>query len=624
MRIKRFTAALLAACLAFSLALPISAAGVPPQDEVAQVIGALEIMVGDENGNLNLDKTVTRAEFITMAIKASPQKDQVGQASTSPYPDVPRKHWASGYVEAGVRAGLISGYLDGTFRPSNTITLAEGATIVLKLLGYTSSDFSGAYPTAQMSLYRSLKLDQGLNAQSANDVLDRRDAMYLFYNLLSTKTTSGQYYMNLLGYSLNAAGEVDRLALLSQVMEGPVVASGNWYSQLPFDVSSAQITRAGKSAQLSDIQSTDLVYWNAGMRRLWVYTDKITGTIQAISPSAANPTSITLAGRTFSIETDAVTYALSDLEGGYGLGDTVTLLLGRGGGAAAILEPVAGADSKVGIVTALTKSSYSSGANGNSYTADTVTLLATDGGTYSYPWSTEHFEVGDLVEAVTVEDGTISLNRLTNSKLSGRISADATMLGDYPLADDVEILDTYGDTTAITVFPSRLAGVRLQGDMVRYYTLNAQGEVDRLILKETTGDMHQYGVVSDLVDLTFGMNVLVYYTLEINGQTTLFTSQGTSYPVDKGPFVLKGSLSAPDKLYQLKSAYVDRIDGSTVISDGRSFTLFDTVQVYEYRDGEYYLSNLDRIREGSYSLTAWYDKLPSEGGCVRVLVARAN
>ena len=83
-----------------------------------------------------------------MAVNATGTGDQVGEASTSPYPDVPRTHWAAGYVQAGVQAGLISGYLDGTFRPSNQITLAEGATIVLKLLGYTAEDFSGAIPPA--------------------------------------------------------------------------------------------------------------------------------------------------------------------------------------------------------------------------------------------------------------------------------------------------------------------------------------------------------------------------------------------------------------------------------------------------------------------------------------------
>ena len=138
---KKFTSALLTACLVLGLALPARAASQPQQEEAIQVVNALGIMVGDTNGNMNLSSRVTRAEFITMAVKATPGGEQIGQAATSPYPDVPRSHWASGYVEAGVAAGLVSGYTDGTFRPNREISLAEGVTIALQLLGYGPSDF---------------------------------------------------------------------------------------------------------------------------------------------------------------------------------------------------------------------------------------------------------------------------------------------------------------------------------------------------------------------------------------------------------------------------------------------------------------------------------------------------
>ena len=225
---KRILTGLLACCLSLSLALPGLAAGsIPAQDEVAQVVTALGIMAGDANGDLHLSRPVNRAEFITMAVKASPQGDQVGEASTSPYPDVPYTHWAAGFVEAGVAAGLISGYSDGTFRPASSITLAEGATIALGLLGYSAEDYSGAYPSPQMALYHSLSLDKGLTAQAASAPLTRHDAMYLFYNLLSAKNKEGQPYLTTLGYSLNAAGEVDLVALVNGEMNGPLVASGD-------------------------------------------------------------------------------------------------------------------------------------------------------------------------------------------------------------------------------------------------------------------------------------------------------------------------------------------------------------------------------------------------------------
>ena len=171
---QRIFVLLLALCLSVSLALPVLAAPASvPQEEAAQALSALGILSG-----------VTRAEFVTMLVRATPGGSQIGQAATSPYPDVPRSHWASGFVEAAVSQGLVSGYSDGTFRPNQEITLAEGAAMALPLLGYGPEDFSGAYPTGQLALYHSLRLDRGVTA-AATAPLTRPDARDLFYHLLS-------------------------------------------------------------------------------------------------------------------------------------------------------------------------------------------------------------------------------------------------------------------------------------------------------------------------------------------------------------------------------------------------------------------------------------------------------
>ena len=349
MRIKRFFAAALAACLSLALALPVSAAGnAPSLEDASQAVTALGIMSGDGSGDLNLSAKVTRAEFVTMAIKAAPGGDGVGQAATSPYPDVPRGHWASGYVEAAVSRGLASGFSDGTFRPNQEIKLAEAASMVLALLGYGPQDFSGAYPTGQLSMYHSLKLSQGIAAAGAASPLTRQDAVYLFYNLLSAKTKDGTPYIQLLGHSLDASGKPDVVSLVNGQMEGPVVAQGyNWQAELGFTPS--KVYRNGSAATLTNIQEYDVVYWNASMSTVWAYAKKATGPIQALEPSGAEPTSVTVAGRTYQIESSAAAYALSDL-GGYHLGDNVTLLLGRGGGVAAVADASASAGTKVGVV----------------------------------------------------------------------------------------------------------------------------------------------------------------------------------------------------------------------------------------------------------------------------------
>lgn len=619
----RLSAALLALCLTAGLVLPAAAVGtVPSQSEAAQVVQTLGIMSGDDRGNLNLESPVTRAEFITMAVKALPGGGEIGQAATSPYPDVPRSHWASGYVEAGVKAGLVSGFSDGTFRPNHRITLAEGATIVLQLLGYGPSDLTGAYPTGQLAMYRSLGLDKGVTATQAGTELKRLDAMYLFYNLMTTKNKEGQVYLTTLGYSLNEAGEIDLVALVGASMEGPVVAQGDWKSSLPIALSSAKVYRDGVAVNASAIQEYDVLYYNRSMATLWAYSDKVTGTIQALEPSGASPTSVTVAGRTCTIETASAAYALSNL-GQYCLGDTVTLLLGRTGGVAAVVKGVAAQNSeKVGVVTAVENASYPDG-KGGSYTAQTVTLLATHGQSYRYPYKATGMKAGDLVR-VTVSDeaGGVTLRRLTSVSLSGKVNAAGTKVGSYSLADNAEILDVSGGY-GLRVYPQRLAGVSLSESAVKYYSLNSAGEIERLILSDVTGDMHHYGILEEIRETPVSEFSTYYsYVLNVAGSQVVMPDSTTRYPVEEGPVCIKGSPTAPERLARLTSAGTGTVVSGKFEVKNTRYAISEQLVVYEYRNGSYYLSTLARVQEEGYTLTGWYDKAESAGGRLRVIVAR--
>ena len=618
---KRMLTALLTCCLALSLAVPaLGAQAAVSEDEAAQAVTALGIMTGDASGDLDLSGQVTRAEFVTMAVKASPSGGQIGQAATSPYPDVPRDHWASGYVEAAVSLGLVSGYSDGTFRPDQPMGWAEGVSLVLALLGYGPEDFSGAYPTGQLALAHSLGLDQGVSARSAADVLTRRDAMYLFYNLLSAPDADGTPYIQRLGHTLDASGKVDLLELTSGALEGPLVAQGDWQSALPF--SPAAVRRDGAQIPASAVQDYDVLYWNPASGEIWVYTDRASGTIQALEPSASHPTSVTVAGRAYEIETSAAALALSDL-GQYRLGDPVTLLLGRSGGVAAVADvSAAGAAERVGMVISVSEEQYPDGAGG-SYTAQTVTMLATDGLTYQYQ-TRGGYRVGSVVRAGAFgQDGQITLRGLSSQSLSGKVSDDGAELGDYTFAPDASILDV-ADGQGAVYRPERLAGVALSSGAVRYYSLNSQGEIDQMILENVTGDMYQYGVLTRREEMGEGLNRIYSYEYDIAGTDYALPASTTGFRAATGPIQLTGDPADPERMYSLTSAGEGTISGRQFLTDQRRYTLSDQVLVYERRGGQYLLSTLARAQEGDFTLTAWYDKPEAQGGRIRVIVAREN
>ena len=618
---KRMLTALLTCCLALSLAVPaLGAQAAVSEDEAAQAVTALGIMTGDASGDLDLSGQVTRAEFVTMAVKASPSGGQIGQAATSPYPDVPRDHWASGYVEAAVSLGLVSGYSDGTFRPDQPMGWAEGVSLVLALLGYGPEDFSGAYPTGQLTLAHSLGLDQGVSARSAADVLTRRDAMYLFYNLLSAPDADGTPYIQRLGHTLDASGKVDLLELTNGALEGPLVAQGDWQSALPF--SPAAVRRDGAQIPASAVQDYDVLYWNPASEEIWVYTDRASGTIQALEPSASRPTSVTVAGRAYEIETSAAALALSDL-GQYRLGDPVTLLLGRSGGVAAVADvSAAGAAERVGMVISVSEEQYPDGAGG-SYTAQTVTMLATDGLTYQYQ-TRGGYRVGSIVRAGAFgQNGQITLRGLSSQSLSGKVSDDGAELGDYHFAPDASILDV-ADGQGAVYRPERLAGVALSSGAVRYYSLNIQGEIDQMILENVTGDMYQYGVLTRREEMGEGLNRIYSYEYDIAGTDYALPASTTGFRAATGPIQLTGDPADPERMYSLTSAGEGTISGRQFLTDQRRYTLSDQVLVYERQGGQYFLSTLTRAQEGDFTLTAWYDKPEAQGGRIRVIVAREN
>ena len=617
---RRILTGLLACCLSLSLALPGFAAGaIPSPGEVSQVVTALGVLDGGSGGSLELSRNVTRAEFITMALKASPNGDQVGEASTSPYPDVPYTHWAAGYVEAAVAAGLVTAYSDGTFRPDNPITLAEGATIALGLLGYTAEDYSGAYPTPQLALYRSKGLDQGVSAQRASDSLTRQDAMYLFYNLMTANTKEGSVYASQLGCSLNAAGELDLVGLINGEMQGPLVASGDWRSSIPFSLEGVTVNRNGAASNLGAIQENDVIYWNQSMRTLWVSSEKVMGIIQSLEPSASNPTSVQVLGRTYEIESAQAALALSDL-GTYGVGDTVTLLLGRSGGVAAVAGPSAVKNELCGVVTETQRSTYDDG-HGGTYTADMVTILATDGSTYQYQWTANYLEAGDPVGVSFDAGGSVTLTHLSSSGLNGIVSRDGARVGDRRFADGAEILDVTG-SSAVKIFPSRLAGLNLTRDNVTYYSLNGSGEIDRLILNDATGDAGQFGILIRMDDTGDDWSSLYSYEYDLGGSVYTLPASTTRFPVSLGGIRVVGDPADPDRLYSLNEVKADGVSGSTLRAGSRSYTISDQVVVYEYRDHQYFPSTLDRVQELGLSLTGWYDRPENQGGRIRVIVAR--
>ena len=155
---------------------------------------------------------------------------------------------------------------------------------MLKLLGYTSEDFSGSYPYGQIALYESLGLDANITASQGSS-MTRRNMMYLFYNLLNTETKDGEVYAQTLGYTLNDNDEIDYLSIVSDTMEGPFVVESGVSSIV--STSGKTVYRNGYASTADAIRRYDVVYYNDST--IWAYANAVTGTYQSASPSTSSP-----------------------------------------------------------------------------------------------------------------------------------------------------------------------------------------------------------------------------------------------------------------------------------------------------------------------------------------------
>ena len=212
-----------------------------------------------------------------------------------------------------------------------------------------------------------------------------------------------------------------------------------------------------------------------------------------------------MAGSNYTLGSSAVASKISSLNGG-GVGEVVTLLLGMDNEVADVITGEEADSVFYGVVQTATRSLVE---DNGADVLQKISVMCTDGITRTVNIDKSlNYPTGWLVEINVTPEGE-QVTAIESKSVSGTINDTATALGDYALADDVQILDTTSEGLAGTVRPSRIAGTKLNALAVRYYTLNEQGQIDRLILNDVTGDLWKYGVLDDVKNLAFNASSIL-------------------------------------------------------------------------------------------------------------------
>ena len=110
-------------------------------EEAVNVMSEMGIIDGYAGGNFQPQGTLTRgaaAKIIACMMLGKTTAEALG-TSAAPFKDVPAGSTFAGYIAYCVESGLIDGYADGTFRPSNTLTGFAFLKMLLTALGYDSA-----------------------------------------------------------------------------------------------------------------------------------------------------------------------------------------------------------------------------------------------------------------------------------------------------------------------------------------------------------------------------------------------------------------------------------------------------------------------------------------------------
>lgn len=93
------------------------------------------VIAGYEDGTFRPDDSITRAEFTKIIATA---KGYTTETAIS-FSDVSSSDWYYSVLKSAVAAGIITGYVDGTFRPNDQITREEASAIIARAYSLSNS-----------------------------------------------------------------------------------------------------------------------------------------------------------------------------------------------------------------------------------------------------------------------------------------------------------------------------------------------------------------------------------------------------------------------------------------------------------------------------------------------------
>ncbi|MDR9402952.1 MAG: DUF3747 domain-containing protein [Halothece sp. Uz-M2-17] len=129
------------------------------RNEIATAVNIGFVSGFKEDNTFRPEGELTREQLVSIAIeslKAIPELNIMvpDQAGTSPYPDVDAGRWSASKIQWAKENDIVSGYPDGSFRPTQPVTRAELIAVERKVAQYARNQLGemGELPSTQTAL----------------------------------------------------------------------------------------------------------------------------------------------------------------------------------------------------------------------------------------------------------------------------------------------------------------------------------------------------------------------------------------------------------------------------------------------------------------------------------------
>ncbi|MGM9936333.1 MAG: S-layer homology domain-containing protein [Candidatus Ornithomonoglobus sp.] len=148
-----------------------------------KVVSALGIITGYEDGSIKPESTVTRAEMATIVLR------MLAQTANSTYQnvftDLEASHWAADTIQTAVEQGILDGMGDGTFVPDGNVKYEQVLKMIVCAMNYgTDAENAGGYPQGYVAVGgTTLKLLTGVKGATGTD-MPRGEVIKTVYNAL--------------------------------------------------------------------------------------------------------------------------------------------------------------------------------------------------------------------------------------------------------------------------------------------------------------------------------------------------------------------------------------------------------------------------------------------------------